>query len=1107
MVSTVTPLKPAAATVHYFEVDGYYAKNDPEHRKASRWHGEAAALLGLHGPVNPKRFEAVLAGYVPGTELRLGRLRDGEHQHRPGVDVTLSAPKSVSLEALVYAPPKTGARVLRAHDEAVRATLDFIEAELLQTRSYDRQTGRRPRVRADGMVAATFRHLASRNLDPQLHTHAVIANMTRGPDGDWRSAEFTAVQRSKLLIGAYYRNELRTRLEKIGYATVPTLVGRMPGFEIAGYQRPMLDAFSTRRRELLDYMQERGWENNPARAQQAALYTRRRKAEPERQILLGTWQERARELGPARDRDIARGRNGVSASAFSRSEARAPPSALSVVRRAVEHLEERRTVFSANDLRAWALAHGGGRYSLEALDAGIAQLRRDGHLIEATARRADLAFVTDRARNAERDILAGMRAGLGGGRKLAPEAAVEARLEEAGLNPGQRDAASAILLSPHRTVGVQGHAGSGKTTMLRAVAALAEERQIIGLAPSASAVHVLAGEGDIPARTLQGFLARYRDVGDGIAPPVKMEEARKALGGAVLILDEASMVGTVQMRALTRIAEQTDVARLALIGDRRQLRSVEAGQPFGLLQDAGMPTAIMDEVVRQRDADLKAAVLHMADKPRLAVEELGNGVLEMESDELGRTAAQLWLDLHPSLRSGTAILAPTHEHRAEINEAVRHGLEDEGVLHGPELEIERYVNLQLTRSQKGDVANYRPGDVAVFHHDVYGVKARAGDACRVLEAQDDGRVLLAHPDGRERRIDPAGYIRYRLDLYETQPIVLRAGDEVRWTRNDAARGLINGEHAEILAIGRANVHMRTQDGREIAMPRDDPQLHHLDHAYSSTVHAAQGLTCDRVIAVLDTDRAPADQAMFYVELTRARDNVVLLTDDREALIEALEASPAEELSALRAIGEQFEAPEDITQQHPPPQRAAVLDDATRERRRATERFVDQTLSAGAALIRERDEHARQAHSRDAHVTLARGYDEWRKGAVQTLADCNKILEDRETFEIHLDRRPGAEDEFRGLSAQVESDLEEDDTEIQRRRQQQERLQRQEQQRQEQQEQEKREQERREQERREQERREQEKREQEKREQEKRKQETQEQSHRKGMTRGRGGISM
>ena len=506
------------------------------------------------------------------------------------------------------------------------------------------------------------------------------------------------------------------------------------------------------------------------------------------------------------------------------------------------------------------------------------------------------------------------------------------------------------------------------------------------------------------------------------------------------------MVGTVQMRALTRIAAQTDVARLALIGDRRQLRAVEAGQPFGLLQDAGMPTARMDEVVRQRDADLRKAVLHMvADEPRLAVEELGKGVLEMEGDELGRRAAQLWLDLDPDLRAGTAILAPTHELRAEINTAVRQGLSEEGVLHGSKLEIERYVNLHLTRSQKGDVANYRPGDVAVFHHDVYGVKAKAGDACRVAEVDVGvGRVVLAHPDGRERRIDPAGYIRYRLDLYETTPMVLKAGDHARWTRNDTARGLINGEHTEVLSIGPVNVRMRTQDGREIAMARDDPQLHHLDHAYSSTVHAAQGLTCDRVIAVLDTDGGrPADQAMFYVELTRARDNVVLLTDDREALIEALETAPAEELSALRAIGEQFEAstsvsasaPAETITQYPPPERPAVMDEASRERRREAERFVDQALASAAASLRERDERAREAHTHGAHITLARGYAEWREGAGRALADCRKILDDPETFGRHLDRRLGAANEMKRLSAKIESDLAQDKAEIDRRQQQ------------------------------------------------------------------------
>ena len=165
--------------VSYYERDGYYAKNDPEHRQASFWYGDAAKALGLKAHVRPSRFTSVLSGYVPGTDLRLGRMREGEHEHRPGWDITLSAPKFVSLEALVMGDR----RAIRAHDEAVRATLDFVEAELLETRGWDPATRRRPRVRVNGMVVAGFRHLASRDQDPQLHTHCVLANMTRTASG------------------------------------------------------------------------------------------------------------------------------------------------------------------------------------------------------------------------------------------------------------------------------------------------------------------------------------------------------------------------------------------------------------------------------------------------------------------------------------------------------------------------------------------------------------------------------------------------------------------------------------------------------------------------------------------------------------------------------------------------------------------------------------------------------------------------------------------------------------------------------------------------------------------------------------------------------------
>ena len=1001
MVATVTRLSEASSTVHYFEADGYYAKNDPEHRKASRWYGKGVETLGLHGPVKPKRFEEVLQGRIPNTKSRLGRMREGRHEHRPGVDVTFSAPKSVSLEALVHAAPKTGAKIIRAHDEAVKATLDFIENELLETRTWDPATGRRPRVKAHGMVAATFRHYASRNLDPQLHTHSVIANMTRNAEGEWRSADFIRLERSKLLIGAFYRSELKRRIEALGYATTQTMVGSIPGFEIAGYDRSHLKAFSTRREEALAWARERNLGTSASVMQQAVLYTRKRKEEPSRSELAAIWRNRSQELGAGRDWHVARGRSAASREATRQGqsesridrerwhlrrrteEKREDPSILFTVRRAVEHLEERRTVFSADMLRALALASGS--WTLPEVDAAITRLRDDGHLREVTARRTDLAFVTDRAVRAERAVCKWMRDWRGLAGALVPAARVEEHLANGTLNAGQQSAVRTILLSLDRLVGVQGHAGTGKTTMLREVVSLAGETQVIGLAPSSSAALTLERETGLSTRTLQWLLTRYRDVGDGVADAVTLEKARKALGGRILVVDEASLISMSQMHALTRIAEATGIARVALVGDRRQLRAVEAGQPFHVLQKAGMETAVMDEVLRQRDEGLKAVVLHMiAEKPELAIEELGPGVLEMAPDELGGRAAALWLDLDPALREGTKILAPTHARCREINTAVREGLQAEGSLHGRTLEIERYVNLHLTRAQKGEIGNWQPGDMAVFHHDVYGVQAKAGDACRIL-GTEDGKVVLDHPDGRPRKGDPSNYLRYRVDLFETEAMELQAGDRIRWTRNDKERSLLNGEEARIAAIGRRNLRLVTSDGREFVMGHDDPQLHFIDHAWSSTVHAAQGTTCDRVIAVLDADHGSlGGQASFYVELTRARDTAVLLTDDRDALVEALETSTGEELSALEAIGHQFQDTEEKTPR-PVAQKPDLSEDVLREAKAWQEE--EETLAAlgdhvEACLEERNDLLARADNRRLARMT---DYGRWHERTAATVA--------------------------------------------------------------------------------------------------------------------------
>ena len=953
MVATFVELKSSAVTVSYFERDGYYARNDPEHRQASFWHGEAASALGLGGHVRPKRFESVLAGFVPGTDIRLGRMREGEHDHRPGWDLTLSAPKSVSIEALVMGDR----RAVRAHDEAVRATLDWVERDLLQTRGWDPATRRRPRVKAGGMVVAGFRHLTSRDRDPTLHTHCVLANMTRNASGQWRSVEPTAVRWNVKLVGSYYRNELARRLEALGMAVAPRLVGRIPGFELAGYSREFVEAFSARRLAIEADLKRRNLPLTARNAQAAALRTRRRKSEESLADLVPQWRARVRELGLVRDKaelapprpldpltgertiaprmpastlpanerrkhkrapalpKLARDRAAVRADKASlrlaRATARAElsyepePGLLEAVARAVAHVEERRVRIPEAEIRAVALGHAPGRHTLAEVDAAVARLVRSGELVETESRGADRTFVTDRAVKTERRMLAALRAERGKGQAEANPDRIAARLRGSGLTEGQKDAVRTILLSRDRIVGVQGHAGSGKTTMLRTVKELLGGRTILGLAPSASAARVLAREADIPSRTLQWFLTGHGDLSD----PARLKQARAEFGGAVLAVDEASMIDTVRMEALLRIARSLGVARVALVGDTAQLRAVDAGQPFRVLQKAGMATALMDEVLRQKDPELKTAAGRAREgQPGAAIGELGPRVHEHPREALGPEAGRRWLGLPPEDRADALILAPTHAIRRQVSDTVREGLEAEGLLHGRVLAIDRLVDRRLTRAQAFDIRSYEPGDTIVFHRSTFG--CQAGDVCTVMGAED-GHVVLEGPDGSERRFRPSGNAATYLGLYDTERIEVRAGERIRWTRNRKAPAprfghprqpdLVNGGEAEIVDIDRQRVLFRDDAGRTFPLRRKDPQLRHLDHAWCSTVHGAQGRTARTVIAVLDAYGA-TDQAMFHVEVSRASESFQLLTDDREALVEMLEARPDREDGALEALG-------------------------------------------------------------------------------------------------------------------------------------------------------------------------------------------------------------
>ena len=967
---SIGALSSAAQGASYYERDGYYAKDDPEHRDASGWAGRGAEELGLRGPVDPGTFREVLEGRVPdGSDTRLGRRgKDGEIIHRPGRDLTFSAPKSVSIAALIGGDR----RIVEVHDRAVAATLAWVEKNAAETRMKDPETGRMGRVGNQKIVAATFRHDTSRNLDPQLHTHAVLANMVQGEDGKWRSMANEGLYARQKLIGMLYRNELAAGLGKLGYGIEKTHAdGR---FEIAGVPRESIEAFSSRRAEIEAAMAARELgspADNPRLAERAALMTRAKKRDIDRDELRGVWQRQAADLGldatalvagamdrsPAAEREAAvepalqtgkgpelaapalpdiegreepRSRAGATStdrslagepdlgSGRESSPETTPPSpATEAVAWAMAHLSEREAVFARTDLLAAALAHAPGAVAIGDVEREVAALEKAGSLHAVNIPGAEDSLATERSAGEEREAVALWRGGQGRGRAPMRGWQVQGHLNKGPLTAGQRDAVKLILSAKDRTVGVQGYAGTGKTTMLDRARTLAEKKgwRMAGLAPSASAVQTLASEAGIESETLQRFLARNAGVAEGRLTKKGAREMRAAFAKTILVVDEGSLASTVQARDLLRIANALRIPRVVLVGDAKQLDAVDAGKPFAQLQAAGMQTATMDEIMRQRDPALKEAVeASLKGDIEKAFEKLGSNVAEVKPDNIAGAVAAGWLRLDEEARGNTGVMAPSHELRLGINGHIRERLAREGRIHGSAIESERLVSKGYTNAEKSLAANYAAGDVVAFHRPYKRIGVGKGDERRVMGVDRKARAVLLD-DGKGGQVawkpEEIGGRKGGSEVYRAEEIELRAGDRIRWTRNDAGLGLVNSRTAEVLRVANGRVTFRLEDGKTLELGKGDPQLRHLDHAWASTVHAFQGRTVDNVIAAMEArHKHLTTQKSFYVEISRARDRAELVTDDAADLRAQLQAVTGERIAALEGIGEmKREAPD------------------------------------------------------------------------------------------------------------------------------------------------------------------------------------------------------
>lgn len=897
MVATVSALSSSAQAASYYEADDYYADGGVS---PSEWQGEGARQLGLSGEVDREMFREMLDGRLPDGQ-QLGTTRSGKIEHRPGWDVTMSAPKSVSIMAQVAGDR----RLIAAHDAAVKTALAFAERHAAATRV--RADGSVERQQTGNLAVASFRHDTSRAQDPQLHTHNVILNLTRDAQGMWRSLEPRAFYQLQKAIGALYRQELAIGVRALGYAIDK---GKDSAFEIKGVSAEIIRAFSERAAQVEARLAERGQTRETASAQEkqiAALDTRAAKEDVRREDLVKAWRATADGAGfgaEVRQALVAEA-NELAANPEHRETlaAEGQLAAHQAVAFAAESLGERQAVFAAAELEKEAGRFGLGRVSAQQIGDAIARATLEGALGPRTfldKRGVEFAgFTTAQNIADERKLL---RRELEGRAAVSPilsakqAASAVARAElrsEHPWNAGQREATRALLTSLDRVTGLQGYAGTAKTTtVLAAVAreASAKGIRVTALAPTASAAQTLGDalgmRGETVARHLLGNAAKQNS--------------------GLWIVDEASMLSAGDTAQLLDRAVSAG-ARILLVGDVKQLGSVGAGAAFAQLQAAGMRTAKLDEIVRQTNVATKEAVLASisgdASKALDALDRGGGRIVEAATREERFTAiAMTYAALAPEERARTLVIEPSREGRDVLTAEIRRELASKGVLSGPTLTLQSLVAKNLTRAEARDPTSYARGDMVRFAKD-YADKGVRRDGIYRVEAIDPAKasITLASPD--ENCIDwrlrqwGAG----KVEVFETSAIELQAGDRVQFTRNDREAGRINGLGATITGIDaeRNRATLKLSNGRVQQLNFADPRDAHLRHGWVQTAHAAQGQTSERVLIHADSRSTNlVDQKMLYVALSRAIGEAVVVTDDRERLVHALHERAGERQTAL-----------------------------------------------------------------------------------------------------------------------------------------------------------------------------------------------------------------
>ena len=875
-----------------------------------RWSGRLAEEWNLKGEVQSEQYERLVAGQHPHTGEQLIRAARSKEQvnkygdeiavneHRAGWDATFSAPKSVSLAALVG----NDERIRIAHRESVDEALKELE-QYMQARG----GGNKPAITTGKMIAAQFEHTAARPdhqtgyAAPQLHTHVVIFNMTETAEGKIKSVQPLELYRSQQYATAIYRMNLAEKLQGLGYEI--EIDARTGAPEIKGFSKEYLRDSSPRREEVRKEAQEMKERlesqgitvKEGAGLNQAAARTDR----ASKQYDHADMRERALEMDLKYDNQAQQSvERALENGHFKRSADEIAKRAQEAVTFARDNAMEREAVVEMRKVKIDALRRNMGLTTYQAVATELANRQRQGEFIGIVREKQSPETTTRHMLEMEQSNIRVMLDGRGQyppiiARERAKQTVEQVSTQqEIKLNDNQRAAVEQLLTSHDQIIGLQGGAGTGKTTALSVLKQVAESEgyEVRGFAPTTRAAQQLS-ESSIQTETLQKFLRRRE------GPP--------EYHSRLFVLDESSLASTKNIHTFFARLEAQD--KVLLVGDIKQHQAVEAGSPFEQFQRHGMETAKLDKIVRQRDARLRQVVKKLsANQVKEAVDNLHK---QGRVVEIADNAKRLLGIANAYCKSpdNTLVISPANKERGLLNALIHRQLQQEGRVSQADRQMMIYVNRQdMTGTERTFANAYIPEEDIIRYNrvsKVYGFEV--GDYARVTATNHfKNEITVQMEDGREVTYNPARLS--GVNVYQERDRAFSEGDRIQFRAPFAEHRIANGELGTIKEFKDEELTVTLDSGREIGF--EGERFRHIDHGYAVTSYSSQGHTVDRVLVNADANESDIllNQRMGYVAVSRAREDVLLFTNSADQLRASLDRNVDKEMAieALRQSRDQ-----------------------------------------------------------------------------------------------------------------------------------------------------------------------------------------------------------